>query len=268
MPSVDLVIEVLDARIPVSSENPLVRALRGGKPGIHILNKSDLADPLATDAWLALLNARPGFRALAHQHQQANLGRELLALARSLVPSAQELNRPVVAVILGIPNVGKSTLINTLARRPIAKTGDKPAVTRQQQRVQVGTDLVLLDTPGFLWHKLTPPARGYHLALTGAISDRVVDYSELASFAARFLLSQHAPALRTTYQLDRLPSEPEALLEQIGRRRGYLVKGGLVDVQKAAERLIHDLRDGTLGRISLETPTQAPDASPWPSSPS
>jgi ribosome biogenesis GTPase A len=258
MPQVDLVVEVLDARIPSSSENPLVAELRGDKPALLILNKSDLADPATTAQWLAFYGARPGTRALTHHHRATNLGRELVALARTLVAPGRVSNRPLMAMIIGIPNVGKSTLINTLAGRAIAKTGNKPAVTRLQQRVQVGTDLVLLDTPGFLWPKLSPPARGYHLALTGAISDRVVDTQDIASFAARLLAARYPDALCALYGLDAIPVGEEALLEAIGRRRGFLVKGGVVDLQRASERLVHDLRDGALGRISLETPTSVP----------
>jgi ribosome biogenesis GTPase A len=252
MPAVDLVIEVLDARIPFSSENPLVPALRGEKPHIRILNKSDLADPEVTGQWLAHYNAAPGSRAIAHSREQHRLLQNLSGLAQGLVGNVR--GRPLAAMILGIPNVGKSTLINALAGRSIAKVGNKPAVTRDQQRVKVGTDLVLLDTPGFLWHKLTPEACGYRLAVTGAIGDAAVDYEELATFAGRFLLVRQPEVLAGFYGLPTLPAEPSALLEAIGRRRGYLGPGGVVDLRRASERLIHDFRDGRLGRVSLETP--------------
>ncbi|MEQ1569332.1 MAG: ribosome biogenesis GTPase YlqF [Myxococcota bacterium] len=257
LPQVDLVIEVLDARIPASSENPLMASLRGEKPSVLVLNKSDLADAATTDAWIARLSARPGVRALAHHHHRPQFARELVALAHSLVAPSRVASRPMVAMIVGIPNVGKSTLINTLAGRTIADTGNKPGVTRMQQRVRVGRDLVLLDTPGLLWPKLDPPARGYRLALTGAVSDRVVDYQDLAAFAARFLLVRYADAVRDKYGLDPMPESPEALLEAIGRRRGFLVKGGGIDPQRTAERLVHDLQDGALGRISLDDPSSA-----------
>ena len=252
MPGVDLVIEVLDARIPFSSENPLVAELRGERPCIQILNKSDLADPRVTAEWLACIAAIPGKRAFSHHMHQSNLLQTVAALARGLVPPVR--NRPMMAMILGIPNVGKSTIINALAGRSIAKTANKPAVTQMQQRVKVGTDLVLLDTPGFLWPRLTPEACGYRLAVTGAISDRVVDYPDLAIFAARFLSKRYPIALATLYGLDALPADETALIEAIGRRRGFLGKGGVVDLQRASERLIRDLRDGSLGPISLETP--------------
>lgn len=251
MPAMDLVIEVLDARIPFSSENPLVAELRGERPSIRILNKSDLADPRVTADWLAALSATSDVRALPHHHRQPNLLRAVMTLARTLVTHTKA--RPIAAMILGIPNVGKSTLINTLSGRSIAKTGDRPAVTQMQQRVQVGTDLVLLDTPGFLWHKLTPAACGYRLAVTGAVSDRAVEYRDLAAFAAQFLRERYPDAIARFYGLESLPDD-DALLDAIGRRRGYLGRGGVVDLQRAAEQLIRDLRDGRFGPISLETP--------------
>ena len=156
MPEVDLVIEVLDARIPYSSENPLVEGLRGKKPRIQVLNKRDLADPAITEAWLAAIRTRPGVTAIAHQHGEGGFPAMLIERAKEMVGTVR--GRPMAALILGIPNVGKSTLINTLARRTIAKTGNKPAVTQMQQRINAGKDLALFDTPGFLWPKLSPAA--------------------------------------------------------------------------------------------------------------
>ena len=255
MPMVDLVIEVLDARIPFSSENPLVADLRGATPCIQILNKSDLADPDVTTAWLNAITAGFGVQgpraAFTHHLHQPNLRDTVKDLAHSLCAAKP---RTMTAMILGVPNVGKSTLINLLAGRAIAKTGNKPAVTQAQQRIQVGKDLVLLDTPGFLWPRLSPEACGYRLAVTGAISDRVVDYQDIAVFAARFLSRRYPDAVRAFYKLDAVPKDELGIIEAIGRARGFLVKGGKVDLQRAAERLIYDLRAGTLGRISMETP--------------
>lgn len=252
MPQVDLVIEVLDARIPFSSENPLVAELRGQKPCIQILNKADLADPAVTADWLARIGDGTAIRALAHHVRQPNLRQRIMKLAAELVTQGRA--RPMTAMIVGIPNVGKSTIINTLAGRSITKTANKPAITQVQQRVLVGTDLILIDTPGFLWHKLTPEACGYRLAVTGAISDRVTDYSELALFALRYLAERYPAAIARFYGLDALPVGPDALIAAIGRRRGFVVKGGVVDVSRAAERLILDLRAGSFGPVSLETP--------------
>lgn len=252
MPTVDLVIEVLDARIPFSSENPLVEELRGQTPFLQILNKRDLADAAVTEEWLAVLREDPRRRAFAHQVRQPGLRDTVLGIARELVPPVS--GRPMAAMILGIPNVGKSTLINTLSGRSIAKTGNKPAVTQMQQRVQVGPDLVLLDTPGFLWPRLEPAVCGYRLAVTGAISDRVVDAADLAAFTVRFLARRYPAALAGFYGLGELPEEPVAVIEAVGRRRGFLGKGGVVDMQRASERILHDLREGSFGPVSLERP--------------
>jgi ribosome biogenesis GTPase A len=252
MPKMDIVIEVLDARIPFSSENPLIGEVRGDRPCIQILNKEDLADPDVTAQWLRQIESRPGVLAFSHQQNQAKLTQRLLAKIRALVtPNG---HRPVEAMILGIPNVGKSTLINNLLGKATAKTGDKPAVTQHQQRVKVGKGLVLWDTPGFLWHKLTPPECGYRLAATGAISDRVVDAQDIGQFTLRFLVERYPKRLTDCYGLVELPADDEALIEALGRRRGYLRKGGVVDLERTAKALVRDMRGGKLGRISLETP--------------
>lgn len=248
MPEVDLVIEVLDARIPASSTNPLITELRGARPCIQILNKADLADPAVTELWMARLREQPGVHTLAHHQRQANLLRTVTTLARGLVNTIRA--RPIQAMIVGIPNVGKSTLINTLAGRTLARASNKPAITQMQQRVQVG-EIVLFDTPGFLWHKLSDAA-GYRLAVTGAISDRVTDYQDIAAYAIRFLAERYPDALVRVCGAADLPVEDT--LAAIGRKRGYLQKGGVVDLQRAAERLILDLRDGTLGALSFERP--------------
>jgi ribosome biogenesis GTPase A len=251
MPKIDLVIEILDARIPFSSENPLVAELRGDRPCIQILNKEDLADPGVTAEWLAHIETRPGVLAMTHQRDQPKLNRRLLDRVRALVPPKE--TGPVAAMILGIPNVGKSTLINALSGRAIAKTGNKPAVTRHQQRVKVGKHLVLWDTPGFLWPRLTPPACGYRLAVTGAISDRVVEAQDIAHFAVGFLIARYPDRLVSLYKLDEPPADEMAVLEAVGRRRGCLRKGGVLDLERASNALLRDLNAGRLGRVTLET---------------
>jgi ribosome biogenesis GTPase A len=251
MPDVDMVIEVLDARLPFSSENPLVSELRGQKPCIQILNKSDLADPAVTTEWMDSMVLTPGIGVLLHQHK-ASLMMPLTAMARKLVRSRR--SGPLVAMILGIPNVGKSTLINGLAGRPIAKTANKPGLTRVPQRVKVGPDLILLDSPGLLWPRLSPVACAFRLAISGAISDRVLEYEELTEFAIPFLRERYPQGVIRHYSLDEFPAQNAELLEAIARRRGFLGRGGFVDITRAAERLILDLREGKLGPLSLERP--------------
>lgn len=256
MPDVDFILEVLDARIPFSSENPMVVALRGHKPCIKVLNKSDLADPQLTAAWLAHLERTPGVKARAIQSKQPGQARALLDLGRSLLPPDRTATRKILVMVLGVPNVGKSTVINALANRSIAKTGNKPAVTKEQQRIHNVGDFILLDTPGFLWPRLSPASCGYRLAILGSIADTVVDYQDIGTFAARFLLQAYPDALRDRYGLDALPGEPEGLLEAIAARRACVARGGVVDFQKVSELLVRELRQGLLGRISLESPPE------------
>jgi ribosome biogenesis GTPase A len=252
MPEVHVVIEVIDARIPFSSENPLVAELRGQKPCVQVLNKADLADPAVTEAWLTRIRARPGMRALAHHAGQRGLRAELFRLVATFDPPPRA--RPLVAMILGVPNVGKSTILNTLAGRTLAKAQDRPAVTQRQQRVNVGLELTIVDTPGFLWPKLSPESCAYRLAVTGAIADRVVDYPELAVFALRFLATHYGAPVAAHYGLDTLPVDPLVALDAIARRRGHIGRGGVVDYARVSETVIRELRAGALGPLSLEFP--------------
>lgn len=254
MPKVDLVIEVLDARIPGSSSNPLVPDLRGEKPFLKILNKADLADPGATGTWIRHMENEPGVRAISIEKDKAREVKALLDVARGMLPDRRKGGRPIMAMILGIPNVGKSTLINTICGRSIAKVGNRPAVTQRQARIKAAKDFVLLDTPGFLWPRLDPPVCGSRLAVTGAIKDAVLDLDEIAFFAARYMLSRYPAQVAAQYNIDELPAEPYELLEHIGARRGCLNKGGILDLQKASEVFLRELRAGSMGRITLEWP--------------
>ncbi len=254
MPKVDLVMEILDARIPGSSSNPLVPDLRGEKPFLKILNKADLADPGVTGTWLRHLENEPGVRAIAIQKDHAKDVKALLDVARSMLPATRRGGRPIMAMILGIPNVGKSTLINIMCGRAVAKVGNRPAVTQQQARIKAAKDFVLLDTPGFLWPRLDPPECGSRLAVTGAIKDAVLDLDEIAFFAARFMLDRYPEAVAEKYGLEDLADEPYELLEQIGARRGCLGKGGTLNLQKVSEIFLRELRAGMMGRLTLEWP--------------
>ncbi len=257
MPQVDLVIEVLDARLPFSSENPLVAGLRRDKPALKILNKRDLADPQVTADWLRFLEQDCNVKAIALTQKQPGEVQSLLQICRDMLAHRNLENRTLRALILGIPNVGKSTLINTLAGRAIAKTGNQPAVTKMQQRIQLPNNIVLLDTPGFLWPKLSPAECGYRLAASGAIKDTVFEYEDVAMFAAEYLMQAYPDALRQRYQLDELPPTAVELMDAIGARRGCVRRGGQADLHKVAEILLTELRSGAIGRISLETPAMA-----------
>ena len=253
LPKVDLFIEVLDARIPFSSENPVLTQLRGVKPVIKILNKSDLADPAITQQWQEYLEKEKDVKTLALTSSQPERIRQLLELCRKLLPNKQ--GKMIHAMIMGIPNVGKSTIINILAGRTIAKTGNEPAVTKAQQRIDLDNNIVLHDTPGVLWPKIHNPHSGYRLAVTGAIKDTAMEYEDVAFYAVDYLLKAYPQNLMQRYELESLPQTELEFLEQIGAKRGCLRSGGQVDLNKISKLLLTELRAGTLGLISLETPT-------------
>ncbi|BCV66881.1 MULTISPECIES: ribosome biogenesis GTPase YlqF [Shewanella] len=257
MPQIDLVIEVLDARIPYSSENPMVAKLRQDKPCIKLLNKSDLADPEITNRWIEYLEQEQGVRAQAITTLQPAMVRKIPELCRKLVPVSEGALKDIRTMIMGIPNVGKSTIINTLAGRVIAKTGNEPAVTKAQQRINLKNGIVLSDTPGILWPKVDNEASGYRLAVTGAIKDTAMEYEDVALFAAAYFLHAYPEAMMERYKLTSLPATDIELLEEIGRRRGALRSGGHIDLHKASELLLHEFRSGKIGQLSLETPEMA-----------
>ncbi len=254
LPKVDLVIEVLDARIPYSSANPMLANLRGNKPCIKILNKNDLADPEITSQWQSHLEQHKHIKTLALNSLQPEKIHQIPALCRKLLPEKKNNIKQIRTMIMGIPNVGKSTLINTLAGRSIAKTGNEPAVTKMQQRINLTDDIVLFDTPGMLWPKLTTAQVGYRLAMTGAIKDTAIDHADVAFFAAEYLLTHYPDYLQSRYLLDPLPDSELELLESIGKQRGCLGVRGLVDLDKVAKILLSEFRAGTLGLVSLELP--------------
>ncbi len=254
IPKMDLIIEVLDARLPFSSENPMVASLRRDTPCIKILNKSDLADPAVTQQWVDHINRTSGMKAIAVNLKQPDKIRSILDMAPAMVPERNLDVSQLKAIILGIPNVGKSTTINILASRTVAKTGNEPAVTKQQQRIKLPNNIVLLDTPGFLWPKLDPEDCGYRLAISGAIKNTVIEFEDVAMYLAEFLMQHYPNALQQRYQLREIPQTGIELFDRIGQRRGCMRRGGIADTHKVSEILINEFRDGQQGRITLETP--------------
>ena len=250
---VDAVLEVLDARLPLSSGNPFLNRLAQGKSWLKVLNKSDLADPKITEQWLDYFNTLDHLKAIAicgNNPQEA-------ARALTLCVSDIERNRARKAkvMVVGIPNTGKSTLLNTLAGKKIAKTGNVPAVTRHQQRTSLKNNIDIYDTPGILWPVIEPKERGLALAASGAISDTAIDYHEIAHYAGTLLLKRYPDKLMERYNfMETLPPDASFLIERIGQARGCLKKGGMVNYQKASELFIRELRSGLMGRISFETP--------------
>ncbi len=253
LPQVDLVIEVLDARLPGSSENPMLEKLRGAKPCIKLLNKGDLADPARLEQWLAWLERKNRVKTLVCRIDD-NAIAGLPALCRELAPSRNNRSAMVYALIAGIPNAGKSTLINRLAGRAIAKTGNEAALTRMQQRIEISEGLTLIDTPGMLWPKIENEASGYRLAASGAIRDTAFDLQEVAFFVAEFLLQSYPRRIIRRYDIEPLPRTEIDLLEAIARKRGCIVSGGRVDFEKVSRLLISELRGGELGGLCMETP--------------
>jgi ribosome biogenesis GTPase A len=252
---IDLIIEILDARIPFSSENPKLAQLRGDKPCIKLLNKSDLADPQITRLWQDYLEQQRDIKTLAISMVDNDRIQAIFSLCRKMIP--HKTDRNIHALIMGIPNVGKSTLINQLAGRIIAKTGNEPAITKAIQRIDLKNDITLFDTPGMLWPNLENKNSGYRLATTGAIRDTAISHDDIAYFAAEYLLQTYPEQLKTRFQLEDVPPREKELLEMIGRKRGCLKTGGVVDMDRIAKIFLTELRAGTIGRISLETPEMA-----------
>ena len=256
MANVDVVIEVVDARLPAASTNPLVHELRRHRqrPCLKVLNKSDLADPAVTKAWIAHYDQQEGVKAVAISSKKAGEVAKLPALCQSLAPHRNDNVKPLRMMIMGIPNVGKSTLMNTLLKRKVAKVGDEPAVTKHQQTLDLGPGMTLTDTPGMMWPKIDYDPDGYMLAASHAIGRNAVIDEEVASFLGGILLERYPALLAARYRIEPAALDAPALIEAIGRRRGCLVKGGGLDLEKASLILLQDYRDGALGRVSLETP--------------
>jgi ribosome biogenesis GTPase A len=261
MPSQDLVIEVIDARLPAASTNPVVSELARGKPCIKVLTRSDLADPEATRAWIAELAQGERVAAFASTAERPQDTRKRIAELTARFGLRHAPDRPIRALIAGVPNVGKSTLINILMDRLVAKTSDKPAVTKVQQRVVLASGMVVTDSPGLMWPKIEDEAGALRLALAGSIPDTAIDYLTIGLFGARIFLERYPALVVARYKLATTPATADALLTEIGRRRGGLRSGGTVDLHKASEILVREFRQGTLGRISLELPGTVPHLS-------
>ena len=256
---IDVVIELLDARLPGSSANPLLAQLTQGKPALKVLNKQDLADPLRTETWLAHYRALPATQALALDASEVAPARRLIKACRDLAPQRMGLARPMRVLICGIPNVGKSTLINTLVGKRAAHTGDEAGITRTEQRIVLQDDFYLWDTPGVLWPRILVEQAGYHLAASGAIGRNAYDEQEVGLELLQRLLLAYPDLVARRYQLDVQGVDEQAAsaaLAAVARRRGAVAAGGRLDLHKAAEALLHDFRAGSIGRITLETPQE------------
>ncbi|GAB1393510.1 ribosome biogenesis GTPase YlqF [Rhodocyclaceae bacterium] len=262
MARTDVVIEVLDARLPEASSNPMIRELREfrQRPCLKLLNKADLADPAVTQAWLDYYARQPGVKAVAISCKKPGDAARVPALCQQLAPhrndNASDNTKPLRMMIMGIPNVGKSTLMNALLKRRIAAVGDEPAVTKSQQSFDLSPRLTLIDTPGLMWPKIAHDSDGFMLAASHAIGRNAVIDEEVATFLAGILRARYPDLLAARYKLDPAAVDAVGVVETVARKRGCLIKGrgGALDLEKAAMILLTDYRSGALGRVSLETP--------------
>lgn len=263
---IDLAIELVDARVPISSRNPMVDEILQGKPRLIILNKSDLADPKMNEQWKQYFHNEGLTCAIVDSSTGYGI-KEIPLLAKEILKEkidkqiAKGMNpRAIRSLIVGIPNVGKSTLINRLAGKNVAITGDKPGVTKGQQWIKTKFDLELLDTPGILWPKFEDELVGYRLAMIGSIKEQVLNIDDVGFYAIKSLLPRYYDIMAERYNLKELPTDLDdpsqivTVLEDIGRKHGYLQSGGVIDLEKAAGVLLRDLRSAKLGRITLEAP--------------
>jgi ribosome biogenesis GTPase A len=256
MEKTDLIIEVLDARLPQASCNPMIEQLRTfrQRPCLKILNKSDLADPAATQAWLDFYNRQKDVHAVALSCKKPSDVAKIPGLCLKLAPHRGTPLKPLRMMIMGIPNVGKSTLMNALLKKRVAAVGDEPAVTKTQQRLYLNNNMVLIDTPGMLWPKIEHPTDGLMLAASHAVGTNAVIEEEVATFLADQLLVRYPQFITARYGFPTDGIDGVSVIEGIATRRGYRLKGGDPDFEKAAHTLLQDYRSGALGRISLETP--------------
>jgi ribosome biogenesis GTPase A len=247
LPNIDIIIEVLDARIPYSSQNPVIAEFSGKIPLIKLLNKDDLADP----------EKDPTVRTLAINSSQHLRVQALVDLCHQLVPRTASQVKSIKAMIVGVPNVGKSTLINTIKGRKITVTGNEPAVTKAQQRIKLDEDIVLFDTPGILWPKFHNQNSAYRLAVTGAIKNTAVTFDDIACYAMDYLIQAYPERVKERYGLEELPKDAMDFFEIVGVKKRYFSSGKYVDYIRLGEMVIHDIRKPTLGRLSFETPEMA-----------
>ena len=254
---IDVVIEMLDARLPGSSANPMLAELIKGKPALKILSKQDLADPDLTAQWLAHYNAKPGICAIGLDTSMSSPAKALIDTCQQLAPNRGGMVKPMRVLICGIPNVGKSTLINTLKGKRATKTGDEAGVTKQELRIALADDFYLYDTPGVLWPRIIVKQSGYNLAASGAIGVNAFDDEVVALELLHYLIRRYPQAITERYNVqDVVNHTSETLLEAIARQRGAIQSGGRVNTTKVAEIVIHDFRSAALGRLTLETPEE------------
>lgn len=256
LPDIDIVIELLDARAPFASMNPLIQSLIKNKRKIRLLNKSDLANNDTTQLWLDYFKKQSNTLALIACRDDKGQRAQIIHQCRKMLPDRNSFEKPLRVMITGIPNVGKSTLINQLINKKSAKTGDIPAVTKANQCLSITDDFLVYDTPGMMWEKIERPQTGFNLALCNSIGRNALDMELLAHYLLEYLPLHYPEQLCARYKLSQsdITLKPDEILNQIARKRGALGSGGKVDIEKASNLIVQDFRNGKLGRISLETP--------------
>jgi ribosome biogenesis GTPase A len=253
---VDVVIEVLDARCPAASVNPAINAMRQArqKPALKILNKIDLADPKITEQWLAWFNAQEGVRAIGLSCKKAGESNKVLPEAQKLAPHRDGPLKRLRVMMMGVPNVGKSTLVNAILNRRIANVGDEPAITKLIKRYELPDGTWLFDTPGLMWPKIALETDGLLLAANHLVGVNAYIDEEVATYLAEILLERYPESFKARYGFDTTEMDGPAVIEGIAMKRGFRIKGGSADFEKAAVTLLLDYRNGSLGRITVETP--------------
>ncbi|VAW39972.1 LSU ribosomal maturation GTPase RbgA (B. subtilis YlqF) [hydrothermal vent metagenome] len=255
LPQIDVVIEILDARIPFSSQNPLLMEFASEKPTIKVLNKFDLADKRVVSLWQRHLECSDNIQTIALSAKVPETLKSILDLCKCIIPNKGK-HQYISAMIMGIPNVGKSTIINILADRIVAKTGNEPAVTKGQQRIKINEDIIFFDTPGMLWPKIEHENWALRLAITGAIKETAMSHEDIAFYLVGYLVQHYPDLIKNRFEIEEMAADEYSILEQIGKKRGCLKTGKLLDLHKVSSIIIHEYRAGKLGGICLELPQE------------
>ena len=249
--SIDVIIEILDARAPHSSSNPVIDKIIKEKPVIKVLNKSDLSEPLDTKKWQQYFNKSEYQNSIAINAMTSESKNEIVNLISQL--SERKEGKNTLTMVVGIPNVGKSSVINMLAGKKIARTGNEPAITKGQQKINLRNGIMLIDTPGILWPKIEDPESGLKLAALGSIRNTAVGYDEIAIYIIKFLMQKYPDYLKARYKIDLLSQDEHEIIELLAKKRGCLSKGGKIDLTKISEIIVDELRTGIFGQISFES---------------
>jgi len=255
LPEIDVVIEILDARIPYSSQNPLLMEFAAHKPSIKVMNKCDLSDPLIIKQWQEHLEKNENIKTIALSAKHPETVKKILELCHHMIPNKGD-HQFITAMIMGIPNVGKSTIINILANRIVAKTGNEPAVTKGQQRIKISEEITFFDTPGMLWPRIGHENWALRLALTGAIKETAMTHEDIAFYLIGYLMKRYPETLKQRFEINQLAEDEYSILEQIGAKRGCIKARKLLDLHKVSSIVVHEYRSGKLGGLCLELPDE------------